>query len=143
MLDVCVGQFPSKSLRWAYIGRGDLTEGFLRYGLGGLMFGGAYTWTGLFSEFYGISLQSATAFYYKVRQVLLQSATILLQSATIITKCARTLHEWVINLLVPYMYSSYILRPSSVQKNSNSSPGLSRIFIALVFLTLIFNITLL
>ena len=88
MLDVCVGQFPSKSLRWAYIGRGDLTEGFLRYGLGGLIFGGAHTWRGLFSEFYGISLQSATAFllqsarsvntnrqfYYKVRR-LLQSAT--------------------------------------------------------------------
>ena len=99
MLDVCVGQFPSKSLRWAYIGRGDLTEGFLRYGLGGLMFGGAHTWTGLFSEFYGISLQSATAFYYKVRQALLQSATILLQSATIITKCARTLHEWLLTYL--------------------------------------------
>ena len=32
---------------------GDLTEGFLRYRFGGLIFGGAYTWTGLFSEFYG------------------------------------------------------------------------------------------
>ena len=39
---------------WAYIWRGDLTEGFLRYEFGGL-FGGAYTWRGLFSEFYGIS----------------------------------------------------------------------------------------
>ena len=34
----------------AYIRRGDLTEGFLRY-----EFKGAYTWRGLFSEFYGIS----------------------------------------------------------------------------------------
>ena len=34
--------------------RGDLTEGFLRYEFGGLVFGGAYTWRGLFSEFYGI-----------------------------------------------------------------------------------------
>ena len=33
---------------------GDLTEGFLRYRFGGLIFGGAYTWRGLFSEFYGI-----------------------------------------------------------------------------------------
>ena len=33
----------------AYIRRGDLTEGFLRYD-----FGGAYIWRGLFSEFYGI-----------------------------------------------------------------------------------------
>ena len=28
-------------------------EGFLRYRFGGLIFGGAYTWRGLFSEFYG------------------------------------------------------------------------------------------
>ena len=34
--------------------RGDLTEGFLRYEFGGLIFGGAYTRRGLFSEFYGI-----------------------------------------------------------------------------------------
>ena len=46
--------FPSTSPRGAYIWRGDLTEGFLRYQFGGLIFGGAYTWRGLFSEFYGI-----------------------------------------------------------------------------------------
>ena len=50
---LCIwGQFPSTSPRGAYIWRGDLTEGFLRYRLGGLIFGGAYTWRGLFSEFY-------------------------------------------------------------------------------------------
>ena len=38
----------------AYILGGDLTEGFLRYQLRGLIFGGAYTWRDLFSEFYGI-----------------------------------------------------------------------------------------
>ena len=32
---------------------GKLTEGFLHYEFGGLIFGGAYTWRGLFSEFYG------------------------------------------------------------------------------------------
>ena len=37
----------------AYIWRGDLTEGLLRYEFGGLTFGGAYTRRGLFSEFYG------------------------------------------------------------------------------------------
>ena len=42
--------FPSTSPRRAYIGRGDLTEGFL-----GLPVSGAYTWRGLFSEFYGMS----------------------------------------------------------------------------------------
>ena len=39
--------------RGAYIRRGDLTEGFLRYDFEGLIFGGAYTWRGLFSVFYG------------------------------------------------------------------------------------------
>ena len=38
----------------AYIWRGDVTEGFLRYPFRGLIFGGAYAWRGLFSEFYGI-----------------------------------------------------------------------------------------
>ena len=31
--------------------RGDLMEGFLRYRFGGAIFGGAYTWRDLFSEF--------------------------------------------------------------------------------------------
>ena len=34
--------------------KGYLTEGFLHYEFGGLIFGGAYTRRGLFSEFYGI-----------------------------------------------------------------------------------------
>ena len=41
------GNFTSTSPRGAYIWRGDLTEGFLRYRFGGLIFGGAYTWRGL------------------------------------------------------------------------------------------------
>ena len=45
--------FPSTSPQGAYIWRGDLTEGFLRYSFGGLIFGGAYTWRGLFEEFCG------------------------------------------------------------------------------------------
>ena len=47
------GNFPCTSPQGAYIWRGDLTEGFLRYRFGGLVFGWAYTWRGLFSEFYG------------------------------------------------------------------------------------------
>ena len=47
------GNFPSTSPRGAYIRRGDLTEGFLRYRFGGLISGRPYTWRGLFSEFYG------------------------------------------------------------------------------------------
>ena len=45
--------FLVQALQGAYIWRGDLTEGFLRYRFGGLIFGKAYKWRGLFSEFYG------------------------------------------------------------------------------------------
>ena len=48
------GNFPSTSPWGAYIWRGDLMEGLLRYRFGELIFGGAYTWRGLFSEFYGM-----------------------------------------------------------------------------------------
>ena len=49
------GNFPSTSRPLgAYLRRGDLPEGFLRYRFGGLIFEGAYTWRGLLSEFYGI-----------------------------------------------------------------------------------------
>ena len=47
------GNFPSTSPRGAYIWRGDLAEGLLRYRFEGLIFEGAYTWWVLFSEFYG------------------------------------------------------------------------------------------
>ena len=40
---LCIrGQIPKTILRGAYIQRGDLTEGFLRYDFVGLIFGGAY-----------------------------------------------------------------------------------------------------
>ena len=53
---VLESNFPSTSPRGggAYIWRGDLTEGFLRYRFEGLIFGGVFTWRGLFSEFYGM-----------------------------------------------------------------------------------------
>ena len=42
----------SKYKPWGvYIWRGDLMEGFSRHEFGGIIFGGAYTWRGLFSEF--------------------------------------------------------------------------------------------
>ena len=53
-LSKCEGQFQVQAPRGAYIRKGDLTEGFLRYDFGGLIFGGAYTWRGLFSQFYGM-----------------------------------------------------------------------------------------
>ena len=36
------GNFQVQAPRGAYICRGDLTEGFLRYEFGGFIFGGAY-----------------------------------------------------------------------------------------------------
>ena len=56
------GYFPSTSPWEAYIWRCDLTESFLRYWFGGLIFGGAYTWRGLFSEFYGNQLTHVDGF---------------------------------------------------------------------------------
>ena len=38
------GNFQVQAPGGAYIWRGDLTEGFLRYECGGLIFGGAYFW---------------------------------------------------------------------------------------------------
>ena len=49
------GKFQVQAPREAYIRRGGLTEGFLPYEFGVLIFGEAYTWRGLFSGFYGIS----------------------------------------------------------------------------------------
>ena len=51
------GNFQVQGPSGAYIWRGDLTEGFLCCEFGGLLFGGAYTWRGLFSEFYGNSFR--------------------------------------------------------------------------------------
>ena len=49
---VFAGNFLRTSPQGVYIWRGDLMEGFLRYRIGGPIFGGAYKWRGLFSEFY-------------------------------------------------------------------------------------------
>ena len=54
-----------------------------------------------------VLLQSATAYFItKCDGLLLQSATILLKIALGITKSDRRLHEWIINLLVSYIYYS-------------------------------------
>ena len=51
------GKFQVQAPRGAYIRRGDLTEGFF-----GLRFWGAYTWRGLFSEFYSNNIGMAGKF---------------------------------------------------------------------------------
>ena len=48
------GNFQVQSPQGAYIRRGDVTKLFLGYGFGELIFRGAYTRRGLFSEFHGI-----------------------------------------------------------------------------------------
>ena len=65
------GNFQVQAPRGAYIWRGDLTEGFLRYEFGGLIFGGAYTWRGLFSEVYGIYKRPAFLDLSSLRSLLL------------------------------------------------------------------------
>ena len=52
------GNFQVPASGGAHIRRGDLTEGFLSDRFRGLIFGGDYTWRGLFSEFYGIKSPS-------------------------------------------------------------------------------------
>ena len=47
------------------IWRSDLTEGLMHYEFGGLVFGGPYTWRGLFSEFYGILVSFSCSFKRK------------------------------------------------------------------------------
>ena len=47
------GQIPSTSPPGGLYSEGRFNGGFLRYDFGGLIFGGAYTCRGLFSEFYG------------------------------------------------------------------------------------------
>ena len=57
---VLESNFPSTT-PWGIIYGGAISNGafffFLRYLFGGLIFGGAFTWTGLLSEFYGIFSQ--------------------------------------------------------------------------------------
>ena len=68
------GYFQVQVPRGAYIWSGDLKEGFLRYEYGKLIFGGAYTWRGLFSEFYGIYVNTNFSLhqFVKCRQIFLQ-----------------------------------------------------------------------
>jgi len=47
------GKFQVQAPPGGLYSKGRFNGGFLRYDFGGLIFGGAYTWRGLFSEFYG------------------------------------------------------------------------------------------
>ena len=55
--------FQVQAPQETYIWRGDLMEFFLCYEFGGLIFGRAYTWRDLFSEFYGIMIVFITILF--------------------------------------------------------------------------------
>ena len=61
--------FPSTSPRGAYIWRGDLTEGFLCYRFGELIFGETCIWRGLFSEFYSINIFSLLSLIQEIQEL--------------------------------------------------------------------------
>ena len=50
------GQIPSTSPAEDLYSEGRIKRGFFALRFWGLIFGGAYTWRGLFSKFYGISV---------------------------------------------------------------------------------------
>ena len=70
------GKFQVKAPWRAHIQRGDLTEGFLHYDFGGLILGGAYTWRGLFSEFYGTFGTNKNMVYYRCPVLQMECVTI-------------------------------------------------------------------
>ena len=67
------GNFQVQAPQGAYIRRGDVTEGYLCYEFGGLIFGGAFTRRGLFSEFYGTLKRSEIINELLYTKVLLRS----------------------------------------------------------------------
>ena len=60
------GNFQVQAPEVVYL-EGRFNGGFLCYEFGGLIFGGAYTWRGLFSEFYGIFAFGFTFSAHKVQ----------------------------------------------------------------------------
>ena len=80
---LCIwGQFSKYKPPGAYIWRDDLTEGFLRYRFGGLIFGEAYTWRGLFSEFYGTYVAQLTDYALDIKESKKNLNTLVLVDET-------------------------------------------------------------
>ena len=72
------GKFQVQAPRRAYVRKGYLTEGFLRYDYGGFIFGGDYTWRGLFSEFYGIIITIIIHFIIKMIKMIIIVIVVLI-----------------------------------------------------------------
>ena len=63
-------QIPGTSPPGGLYSEGRFNGGFLRYDFEGLIFGGAYTWRGLFSEFYGITTNHAITYtFWKIYHI--------------------------------------------------------------------------
>ena len=90
------GNFPSTNPRGTYIWRGDLTEGFLRYRIGGLIFGGAYfrNFTVLTPRYYGLLVRECCKEVAKFGPKLVMLKRLLLgfcRSAFLVTWSKRLL----------------------------------------------------
>ena len=87
------GNFPSTSPRGAYIWRGNLTEGFLRYRFGGLVHGGAYfrNFTVCLSRFLSIPPTSLSRRHHDVVNDRMRLASVLMTAY--ITRALRPCEE--------------------------------------------------
>ena len=77
------GNFQVQAPRGAYIGRGDLTEGFLRYEFGGLYLGGG----GLYMEGLIFGILRYIIYYRSNPLIFLHGAALLFQYETSSIKC--------------------------------------------------------
>ena len=65
------GKFQLQAPPGGLYSEGLFNGGFLRYDYGGFIFGGAYTWRGLFSEFYGIIITIIIHFIIKMIKMII------------------------------------------------------------------------
>ena len=94
---LCIwGQFPSTSPRGAYIWRGDLTEGFLRYEFGGLIFGGAY--------FRNFTVTHHVVFHHLFCNYYTLFVTITFQKLP-----EHTCHNYFLKFTMSNMYNLYLI----------------------------------
>ena len=107
---VCLTLYSRANSKYKPLGvRGNLTEGLLRYDFGGLIFGGAYTWRALFSEFYGIHMKAA-------KHRLLVYATNLLAFETVSLKRNET--AWNVTMISAFEF--YFILTRFLPQNSHS-----------------------
>ena len=95
------GNFPRGAGGRAYIWKGDLTEGFLRYRFAGLLFGGAYTWRGIFSEFYGMHSRKKGEKTINMKAHTIRAEFVCLLIEPIFFRCSSHHHYFIISTSLP------------------------------------------